>query len=101
MPIGGIVISVQPEDSDTVLKFLEPFTEVEIHGADDKGNIVAVLDCVTSDAMEQLMKKIEADERVLHIGLTYLNSEDEAAMIASGEYTPKIFGTRKHEKDQG
>lgn len=99
MPIGGIVISIQPDDREAVLSFLETIPEMEVHGADDKGNIVAVLDCPTSDNMEKVMKSIEANDLVLNIGLTYLNSEDEADLIASGEYTPKIFGTRKHEKD--
>ncbi len=99
MPIGGVVISIQPESRDAALALLEPISEVEVHAADDKGNIVAVIDTETSDAMEAILGDIAKKECILHIGLTYLNSEDEADRIASGHYTPQIFGGRKHEKD--
>ena len=99
MPIGGVVISTRPEERDAALSVLKSLAGLEIHGADEKGNIVGVLDTVTTDGMETLMKKIGAVEAVLHVGLTYLNSEDEAELMASGAYSPKIFGTRRNEKE--
>lgn len=79
MPIGGVVISIRPGDLEAVRGQLATYSGVEIHGADDRGNIVAVLDTRTSEAMERLMQTINANPLVLHAGLTYLNMEDVLA----------------------
>ena len=76
MPIGGVVISIRPGDLEEARNQLAAYPGVEIHGADERGNIVAVLDTRTSEAMESLMRKINANPLVLHAGLTYLNMED-------------------------
>ena len=69
---------------------------MEVHGSDEKGNIVAVMDTGTSDEMEGLVKSIEGIEDVLSVGLTYLNAEDEIGKIASGELrVPNPFGRKK------
>jgi nitrate reductase NapD len=73
---------------------------LEIHGSDEKGNIVAVLETRTTDDLEKLVKQVNAIETVLHVGLTYLNAEDEAELITEGAYTPQVFGRRKGEKLQ-
>jgi len=39
MPIGGFIINIVPEKKETVLKQLEEYDQVEIHGADDKGRM--------------------------------------------------------------
>ncbi len=101
MPIGGVVISTWPEDRDQTLEALHRMSQVEVYGADDRGNIVVVLESRTTDAMEKLMRDIEKLETVLSVGLTYLNTEDEAEKIARGEYVPQIFGRRRDEKGQG
>jgi len=98
MPVGGVVISCKPEESDVLSAQLRSVAGLEVHGADDKGNIVAVLDTRTTDDMEALMKRVAGFEMVLHVGLTYLNAEDETDMIVSGEYSPRILGRRKDEK---
>ena len=76
MPVAGAVIAIQPTDIIQVKAFLSAFPEVEIHGTDDRGNIVAVFDTATSEGMEQLIKALGKHERILHVGLTYLNMED-------------------------
>jgi nitrate reductase NapD len=76
MPISGIVISTRPGDLEEAQKQLAALAGVEIHGADERGNIVAVLDTRTSGEMESLMRRINACPLVLHAGLTYLNMED-------------------------
>ncbi len=95
MPIGGVVISCVPEKKDLVLKELEPIVEVEVHGDDDEGNIVAVLDTETSEYMEQIIDRINKDINVLTVGMTYLNTEDEAERMAQGEKVAKPFGFKK------
>lgn len=95
MPIGGVVISSFPQQSHTVIKSLGQISQVEVHGDDDKGNIVAVLDTRTSEEMEQIIDRINRDENVLGVGLTYLNTEDEAELLCNGEKLQKPFGFRK------
>jgi len=95
MPIGGVVISCIPENKVRVLKSLETLEGVEIHGDDDAGNIVAVLDFATSDEMEKCIDRINANNSILNVGLTYLNTEDEADMMKKGEKLGKPFGFKK------
>lgn len=99
MPIGGAVITVRPEKKTEVLSELAGFPEVEIHGADNNGNVVAVFDTKTTGDMESLVKALSKLEDIYHVGLTFLNAEDEAERIASGEFVPEVFGRRKHEKE--
>lgn len=95
MPIGGVVISSVPEKKTLVLAGLAAIGEVEVHGDDAAGNIVAVLDTVTSEEMEAIIDRINKDENVLSVGMTYLNTEDEAHRLAQGERLAKPFGFRK------
>ena len=76
MPIAGIVISTQPNDVATACQQLAGFAGVEIHGSDERGNIVAVFDTETPDEMEALLQRVNACPVVLHAGVTYLNMED-------------------------
>ena len=77
MPIGGFIITCDPRDLDSALESLSSFPAVEIHGTDDDGNIVVVLDTGTSDAMDDLVKTISRLPEILSVGLAYLNAEDE------------------------
>lgn len=76
MPIAGVVISIHPDDVATACRQLAGLAGVEIHGSDDRGNIVAVFDTGTSEEMEQLLRRVNACPVVLHAGITYLNMED-------------------------
>lgn len=95
MPIGGIVITSRPEKKDKVLVDLEQYKELEVHGADENGNIVAVLDTESSEEMEAVIDTINKHEYILNVGMTYLNTEDEADRMAMGEKLAKPFGFRK------
>ncbi len=95
MPIAGFVITVLPEGMDSVIESLEGMHEVEVHGSDDNGNIIAVLDCETSEDMDVLVKEIHKVDGVLSAGLTYFNAEDEVERIERGEYVPsRSFGNK-------
>lgn len=100
MPISGVVIASKPEQKNIVLQALDQISEVEVHGDDEKGNIVAVLDTKNSEDMEQIIDRINKDENVLNVGLTYLNTEDEAERMEQGEKLAKPFGFRKPIKEQ-
>ncbi len=96
MPIGGFVISVAPADRDEIVAMLKERAGIEVHGADQAGNIVAVMETETSDVMDSLVLELEKDERILSVGLAYLNAEDEIEKIASGELRPSFpFGRNK------
>ena len=95
MPIGGVVISSVPEKKALVLQELAKISEVEVHGDDEAGNIVAVLDTATSEEMETVVDRINSDANVLSVGMTYLNTEDEAELLAQGERLAKPFGFKK------
>lgn len=94
MPIGGVVITVRPGDVDQAQSQLAALAGVEIHGADERGNIVAVFDTRTGEEMEQLMERVNDLPLVLHTGLTYLNMEDVLEDAAMGE-PPVRLGKRR------
>ncbi|MDY0190142.1 MAG: chaperone NapD [Desulfuromonas sp.] len=85
MPIGGFVVNAQPEFVAEVAKQVAAIADVEVHGFDADGNIVAVIDTVSSIEMEAHVKEIEAIAAVLTVGAAYLHAEDEIDKIISGE----------------
>lgn len=95
MPISGLVITSRPDQKKEVLQGLSAISEIEVHGDDDQGHIVAVLETGSSEDMEKIIDRINKDSNVLHVGLTYLNTEDEAQRMAEGEKLAKPFGFRK------
>lgn len=100
MPIGGFVINVDPENPAPAIEVLSGMKCVDIHGHDEKGNVVAVLDCDTSDEMESLVEKINGIDGVFSVGLTYFNAEDEIDNMEKGKYIPlRSFGNKIFRKD--
>lgn len=96
MPIGGFVITVVPELAGTAVESIRRFECLEVHGHDEHGNVVAVLDCETSDEMEDTVRLIEKTDGVLSVGLAYFNAEDEIKKMANGKYIPsRSFGNRQ------
>lgn len=96
MPIGGFIVNAQPEFVSEVAGELNLLEDVEVHGFDDDGNIVAVIDSETSDVMEAQVKKIESLEPVLTVGVAYLHAEDEIEKIERGELViDNPFGRKK------
>ncbi len=95
MPISGVVITSRPTEKAAALRFLATIPAVEVFGDDEQGNIVAVIETTSSEDMEKLIDRISKDPCVLHVGLTYLNTEDEAERMAKGEPTHKPFGFRQ------
>ena len=95
MPISGLVIISRADHKNEVLRGLATIAGIEVHGDDDKGHIVAVLETSSSEDMEKIIDRINKDTNVLHVGLTYLNTEDEAQRMTEGEKLAKPFGFRK------
>lgn len=98
MVIAGFVVQCQPQSQQDTIAALEAIGQVEVFGADEKGNIVTVVDAESSANLEQIVKKMEKLEQVLTVGLTYLNMEDEAEQIALGELAPEPFPRKFHEE---
>jgi nitrate reductase NapD len=94
MPISGVIITCRPTEKAAALHFLTAIPAVEVFGDDEQGNIVAVLETASSEEMEKLIGRIGKNPCVLHVGLTYLNTEDEAERMAQGEPVGKPFGFR-------
>ena len=88
MPIGGLVISVDPDTNKEKMEILAGITHLEIHGSDDKGNIVAVVDTQTTKEMQNVIDHLNNLDWILSVGMTYINVEDEAVddMSCSGRY---------------
>jgi len=95
MPISGVVITTRPDEKAEVLHALAAVPGVEVHGDDGQGNIVAVLETKSSEDMERLIDRINKDPLILHVGMTYLNTEDEAAAMTDGRPVARPFGYRK------
>lgn len=53
MPISGVVITSRPDHKREVLQGLATISEIEVHGDDTKGHIVAVLETASSEDMEK------------------------------------------------
>jgi nitrate reductase NapAB chaperone NapD len=77
MPIGGFVISIDPEAHDEAMESLSGIPHLEIHGSDEQGNIVAVMDTQTTKEMQKIVDQLNTIECVLSVGMTYINVEDE------------------------
>ncbi|MBW2185924.1 MAG: chaperone NapD [Deltaproteobacteria bacterium] len=96
MPIGGFIVNAQPEFVSDVAGQLNLIDDVEVHGFDDSGNIIAVIDSVTSEEMEAKVATIEKIDPVLTVGVAYLHAEDEIEKIESGELViDNPFGRKK------
>ncbi len=88
MPVGGFVVNVHPDSIEQGIAGLKGIEGLEIHGSDQDGNVVIVLESDTSEKMDKMVKSITEIEQVLSVGLTYFNAEDEVERIKAGSYIP-------------
>ena len=72
----SILLETDGPEFENARDCLATFAEVAIHGADDRGNMVAVFETATGEAMERLIKTLSNSPLILHVGITYLNMED-------------------------
>ena len=100
MPVGGFVININPDADEEIFPFLAGISGLEVHGHDELGNVVAVIDAKSSEIMQKIIKKINSHAAVLTVGLTYLNVEDEAESLAPGEKVTGLFHGDQLESSQ-
>ena len=98
MVIAGFVVQTIPDERTNVVERFSTLSGVEVYGADKQGNIVVVVEAGSSDDLGEMVKKMEKVDAVCNVGMTYMNMEDEAEQIASGESTPKVFTGRKQKQ---
>lgn len=100
MPIGGFVITHAPGEREAAVAHLEGIDAIDVHGTDDDGNIVAVMDTETSVEMDDIVHALERNPLFLTVGLAYLHAEDEVEAMERGEIDPgSPFGSRRKKKD--
>lgn len=85
MPIGGIVITVRPDDRQDTEVILTRFSELSVYGSDEKGNIIAMLKGNDSESIEEAIMAIEAIDTVIEVNLVYLNAEDSTNVFPENE----------------
>ncbi len=88
MPIGGFVITCASGQREAAVARLEGQPGVEVHGVDEQGHIVVVMDTTTSADMDDIVFGLQRDPLFLNVGLVYLHAEDEADAIRRGELDP-------------
>ena len=95
MPVGGFVVNIHPDSIQKGMELLKRLNGLEIHGSDEKGNVVVVLESNTSEQMEEMVRSIMKIDQVLSVGLAYFNAEDEVEKIKAGTHVPgRSFGKR-------
>ncbi len=75
MTIGGVVITVRPDDRRDVEIALSRFSELSVYGSDEQGNIIAVIKSKDSRSIEEVIRTIEQIEPVDKVNLAYLNTD--------------------------
>jgi len=76
MAIGGIIISVRPEDRKDTEIILARFPGLIIYSADEQGNIIARLNEVDTETVHDVIARIRALEIVQGVRLAYLSQDD-------------------------
>ncbi len=76
MAIGGIVVTVEPDDRKETEIFLAEFPELTVYGSDEKGNIIGRLQGIDSEAVAEIVRKIQSMDTVCNVSLAYLIQDE-------------------------
>jgi len=77
MAIGGIIISVRPEDRKDTEILLARFAGLTIYSSDEQGHIIARLNEVDVEAVHTVIDRIKALEIVLGVRLAFLSQDED------------------------
>jgi nitrate reductase NapAB chaperone NapD len=78
MAIGGVIISVRPEDRKDTEIILARFAGLTIYSSDEQGNIIARLSEIDAETVRDAIERINALEIVQSVRLAYLVQEDDS-----------------------
>jgi nitrate reductase NapAB chaperone NapD len=76
MAIGGVIISVRPEDRKDTEIILARFAGLTIYSSDEQGNIIARLSEIDAETVRDAIERINSLEIVQSVRLAYLVQED-------------------------
>ena len=78
MAIGGVVITVLPDDRREVELALARLPELTVYGGDEKGNILASVKSDESNSFESVIKSVESIDSVCKVKLAYINKDNSS-----------------------
>ena len=78
MAIGGVVITVRPDDRRDAEIALSRFLELSVYGSDENGNIIATIKGIDSGSIEKVIRTIEEIKTVRKVKLAYLNIDNSS-----------------------
>jgi nitrate reductase NapAB chaperone NapD len=76
MAISGVVITVSPSDKREVEIALSKFSELQVYGSDEDGNIIATIKSLDKQSMEEMIARIEKLNFVSQVHIAYLKNDD-------------------------
>jgi nitrate reductase NapAB chaperone NapD len=77
VPIAGVVVSTYRDKAGSLEEKLHVFPGVETHGGDGRGHLIAVLEAPDREGMETLIRRLEAMDEVLNVGITFLAADTD------------------------
>lgn len=76
MAVGGIVITVEPDDRKETEISLAGLPELTVYGSDEKGNIIGRLKGIDTEDVTALVGKIQSMDRVCSVSVAYLIQDE-------------------------
>ena len=73
--IGGVVITVNPDDRKELEIALSGFSALSVYGSDENGNIIGVIQGCDEKTITGLVADIDGFDSVLEVNLAYINDE--------------------------
>jgi len=77
MAIGGVIISVRPEDRKDTEILLGRIAGLTVYSCDEQGNIIARICRTDTDMVRDMIKEINEFEVVRSIRLAYLIQDED------------------------
>ena len=81
MAISGVVITVLPSDKREVELALSKFSELQVYGSDEDGNIIATIKSLDDHSMKTMIAKIENLNSVSQVHIAYLKNDDAPCTV--------------------
>jgi nitrate reductase NapD len=83
MPISGIVITCQADQTNSVVSTIRKSGVAEIHGASPEGKVVAVIEAPSVEEEVRIVRSLAVLKGVINVHLAYHHIEDIPDPIGS------------------